>query len=206
LGNRWNTTLWNDAFTQPLTQTVVLAPGEAQRLGVRVQIPSGATPRDLDVALLRASTASGPAAWADGLLVTRVSRPAPGQFGVHLQPAGRLGEAAPLSPVTHVFTVTNVGAEPDSFDLAVSDATWLVHAPFSTSELGPGASEAIPIIVWVPEGAVSGAWDRLNLLATSRGDPAAQDAAAAVTVSRAGKPVGHRVYVPVVAKRGLINE
>jgi hypothetical protein len=55
LGADWQTTLWNESFTQPITQTEVLAPGEVQRVGVRVRIPAGAASPGLDAALLRAN-------------------------------------------------------------------------------------------------------------------------------------------------------
>ncbi len=200
LGATWGTTLWNESFTQPMTQTALLAPGKTQRVGVRVRIPTGATAPDFDATLLRARSVSTSAAWSDALVVTRVSRPFPGDFGVSVQPAGRLDSGAPLTPVIHVFTITNSGAGPDRFALSLSGETWPTHVRDRTSRLGPGAREVVPVIVWVPEGTAYGDWDRAILLATSEGDAAAQDAVAAVTVARPGQPVGQRYYMPIIFK------
>jgi uncharacterized repeat protein (TIGR01451 family) len=122
--------------------------------------------------------------WADALLVTRVSRPAPGDYGVSLAPAGRLDGGLPASQVVYTFTLTNQGVQTDSFGLVVEGAAWLTEVATGTGPLAPGASQTVQATVWVPGDASVGDWDRATLVATSQSDPATQDAVALVTVSQ----------------------
>ena len=103
LGAEWQTTLWNGSFTQPLAQTDLLAPGEVQRIGVRVRIPVSASSPDLDAVLLRAISTYAPSLWADALLVTRVTRPAPGVHGVSIVPLWTVA-FTPLENFQYKFT------------------------------------------------------------------------------------------------------
>lgn len=202
LGADWQTTIWNDSFTQQITRTDVIAPGQVQQVGVRVYIPSSAVPPDLDAALLRATSTYTPALWADGLLVTRVTRPAAGDYGVSVMPAGRLGYADPANFVVYEFVVTNEGAQADVFDLTIEGAAWPTEVEVGdTGELAPGASVTVDVSVEVPFDIAPGDWDRATLIVTSQGDPTVQDAVAAVTVARAGIPAGYyHLYLPLVVK------
>ena len=200
LGAEWPTTLWNESFTLPLNQTDQLAPGAVQHIGVRVHIPALAASPDLDATLLRATSTYMPGLWADGLLVTRVTRPVPGIQGVRITPAGQLDGAAPGHSVTYKFTVTNDGTESDTFDLVLQGATWPSTVEATTGLLAPGASATAHVAVTVPVNATVGDWDAVTLVAVSQGNPSAQDAVAAVTVAQSGPPPQHRVYLPTIIK------
>jgi len=200
LGAEWPTTIWNESFTLPLNQTDLLAPGAVQRIGVRVHIPAPAASPALDAALLHAASTYTPSLWANGLLITRVTRPAPGMQGVSITPAGQLGGAAPGHSVTCKFTVTNDGTESDTFDLVLQGATWPSTVEATTGLLAPGASATAHVAVTVPANAAAGNWDAVTLVAVSQGNPSAQDAVAAVTVAQSGPPPQHRVYLPVIIK------
>jgi uncharacterized membrane protein len=202
LGAGWQTTLWNESFTQPLNQTNLLAPGSVQRIGVRVHIPTSAASPDLDVALLRATSDYTPGLWAGSLLVTRVTRPAPGALGVSVNPAGQLDSTLPGRLMAYKFDVTNEGTQVDTFDLALEGATWPSGVEANTGLLAPGMSATAHLTVAVPADATPGAWDAVTVVATSRGDPSIHDAAAAVTIVQGGLPPLYRVYLPIVVKGG----
>jgi len=201
LGAAWDTTLWNDSFTQQIDRTALLAPGEVQRVGLRVRIPDSAAPPDLDAVLVRARSIYAGTTWGDALLVTRVTRPAPGAHGVSLTPAGQLGYPNMENRAAYMFLVTNEGTQPDTFDLTLHGAAWPGQVPGYTGELAPGESEAVTVVVFVPAGAAPGDWDQVTLLATSRGDPAVQDAAAAATVVRGDLQPLRRIYLPIISKQ-----
>jgi subtilisin family serine protease len=200
LGAEWQITLWNESFTQPITQTELLAPGEVQRVGVRVRIPAGAASPDLDAALLRATSSYAPGLWSDGLLVTRVTRPAPGDYGVSVTPVGQIGSGFPSDTMAFKFEVSNEGTQPDTYDLTLEGAIWSSSVADSTGELGPGERIMVEVAVTIPGDVGPGDWDEVTLVATSQGDPAVQDAVAAVTVARGGVPREYRVYLPLVVK------
>jgi uncharacterized membrane protein len=200
LGAAWPTTVWNESFTQPLGQTALLAPGEVQRIGVRVQIPSSAASPDLDAVLLRATSTYEAGLWDDALLVTRVNRPAPGAYGVGITPAGQLGNAAPGYIVVYKFDVTNEGTQPDTLDLALQGAAWPSNVEATTGLLAPGASATVHVEVSIPAEVALGDWDGVILVAVSQADPSARDAAAAVTVAQSGPLPQYRIYLPLIAK------
>jgi len=65
------TSVWDETFTVPLTQTPPLAPGESFRVGVRVAIPPTALNEQLDSATLSATGVTSPALTAATLINTR---------------------------------------------------------------------------------------------------------------------------------------
>jgi uncharacterized membrane protein len=210
LGAAWPTTVWNESFTQPLGQTALLAPGEVQRIGVRVQIPSSAASPDLDAVLLRATSTYEAGLWDDALLVTRVNRPAPGTFGVMIAPSAQMEYAAPSSTASFSFTITNVGSQDDIFDLELLGNQWpLGYCEVSFSDpptpimiWPPGASTEGMCTIHVPGTANAGDWDKMTLLATSRGDPSVQDAVSVVIVVREGTAERYQIYLPIIFKNG----
>ncbi|HSJ57094.1 MAG TPA: S8 family serine peptidase [Anaerolineae bacterium] len=200
-GAAWTTTLWNESFTLPLSQTTLLAPGAVQRIGVRVQIPASASSPDLDAALLRATSTYTPGLWADALLITRVARPVPGEYGVSLSPPGVLNSGTPGTWVPFKFVVTNRGTQADTFDLAFQGASWPLMPVDTLYPLAPGSSATIQAGVWIPAGTAAGDWDAMSILVTSQSDATVRDALAVVTVARTGEAATHfAVYLPLVVR------
>ncbi|MBN1659261.1 MAG: S8 family serine peptidase [Anaerolineae bacterium] len=200
LGAAWTTTLWNESFTLPLDQSALLAPGAVQRVGVRVHIPASAASPGLDAALLRATSTCTPGLWTDALLVTRVARPSPGEYGVSVSPAGLLNNGAASNWVLYKFFVTNQGTRTDTFALDFQGARWPIMPVTNPGPLAPGESATIQAGVWIPAGTPAGDWDAMRVVITSQNDATARDALAVVTVARTGEAAQFRVYLPLVVR------
>jgi hypothetical protein len=198
LGAEWDTTIWNASFTEQIYQTDLMEPGGVQRVGVRVHIPSSATPPDLDGVLLRAISTYTPDLWADALLVTRVTRPAPGDYGVKVTPVGQLDSDPPGGFADYAFVVSNEGTRTDSYILDFQEGTWPLETVVFAGDLPPGASGVVSAHVSLPPDAIPGDWDRITLTAISQNDPSKTDAATAITVARDGELVRYRLYLPLV--------
>ncbi|MCA9973673.1 MAG: S8 family serine peptidase, partial [Anaerolineales bacterium] len=182
LGAAWPVSLWNDSFTQPLTQTATLGPDETQRIGVRVEVPATAVPPAQDAVVIRALSARDAAVYDFALLATAVSGRSP---AVAIAPAAAWQPAAPGQPVTHTLTLTNTGAGAESYTLAVSGAAWPTAAPATVGPLPPGAAATVEVVVSVPAAAGS-SWDRATLRVTAVSDPAVATQADLITLTGSG--------------------
>jgi hypothetical protein len=71
----------------------------------------------------------------------------------------------PGAQVSHEFTVTNLGPDPQDVLLSVANNTWLTEGPASTGELVAGASATVTVVVTIPAD-LAEISDSFNLTAT----------------------------------------
>jgi Carboxypeptidase regulatory-like domain len=96
--------------------------------------------------------------------------------------------------VTYTFTVTNSGANSDTYDVAASSSLGWADLASLPSERGlsPGADFSLPVTVTVPLDAPRGSLDELRLQVTSQNSPSLGDTVTARTVVPP-----RRVYLPL---------
>ncbi len=198
----WETSLWNDSFTSPITQTHQLGPDATQRIGVRVRVPAAAAAPDQDATLVRATSTVDSGVEGYALLVTSATPPPPGTHGVSLAPAGDRWLATPGQTVTYTLRITNTGSVTDSYTLSVVNNRWPVQAPTAVPELAPSAGAWLRVVVTVPSNAVeAGDLDQAAVIATSAGDPNARDRADLVTLVPGLVPrPPHTLFLPIVLR------
>jgi subtilisin family serine protease/uncharacterized membrane protein len=203
----WETTLWNDNFTQPLTQTAVLNPNQTQRIGVRVRIPAGATYPDQDAALIHAVSTADEAIAGDTMLVSVVE----GQTDMRVTTSGDWQLTQAGTAVTYRLGVSNEGDTADIYTLDVTGDYWPLTAPPTIGPVPPGEVVGVYITVTVPLTATAGQWDELTILVTSTNNPSHADQANLITLLP-GQPIpaeqppppppaDYRLFLPVIVRK-----
>ncbi len=176
-GSSWTTLSANS--------TGSLNPGDTYTVTASVAIPSGEANGATDTATVSATSNTDPAATASVMLTTTVSAPS---AGVDL-PATQSGSAVVGNNASYSVELVNTGNVPDTFNLTVSGDSWATTvSPDSISELAPGESELIDILVFVPAGAADGATDIANIQATSTYDTNVSDNLVVTTTAIAAAP------------------
>jgi hypothetical protein len=81
----------------------------------------------------------------------------------------QVGDADQL--ITYTLTVTNTGAETDSFRIKLSGNSWPTEAPMQVGPLSPGSRAAIPVAVKLPSVIDCSSRDSVTVVVSSQGDP-----------------------------------
>jgi subtilisin family serine protease len=207
LGNTWETTIWNETFTQQINQTQTLGPDENQRIGIRVRVDSGAAAPDQDVALIQAISGLDNTVSDLTLVTTGVTPATPGTHSVVLAPAGDWAAAEPGDVVPFTLTLTNTGSLVDSYTVTASGNDWTAQVTGNFSTVAPGTARMVTVMVTVPNNASEGEWDQVTLTARSLANPPVHDRAdLVVALNQNGPlipppvPTGSFIYLPVVMK------
>ncbi|NLE46275.1 MAG: hypothetical protein GX620_16265 [Chloroflexi bacterium] len=103
-------------------------------------------------------------------------------------------QTRPGITVVYTFTITNGGANQDTYDIAVASTLGWADLAGVPLELGLAAGDtfSLPITVTVPSSAAGGSLDQLRLQVTSRNNASLSDVAYARTV------LPSRVYLPLI--------
>lgn len=189
LGNNWETTIWNDTFTQQIDQTQTLGPDEFQRIGVRVRVAEDAAAPDQDIALIQAISGLDNSISDLTLLTTSVTPATPGTHGITIAPAGDWDSAQPGDVVMFTLTLTNTGSLIDSYTVTASGNTWTAQVTGNFSNVAPGTSRTVTVMVTVPNTASDGEWDQITLTARSLANPPVHDLADLVVALNANGPL-----------------
>ena len=189
LAQTWETTIWNDTFTQQITQTQTLGPDEWQRIGVRVRVDAAATPPAQDIAIIQAISTLDNSVSDLTLLTTGVTPATPGTHGVTLAPAGDWQSAGPGDVVMFTLTLTNTGSLVDSYTVTASGNEWTAQVTGNFSNVAPGTARTVTVMVTVPNNATEGDWDRATLTARSLANPPVHDLADLVTALNQNGPL-----------------
>ena len=189
LGHAWETTIWNDSFTQQITQTQTLGADEFQRVGVRVRVAGDAAAPDQDIALIQAISGLDGTVSDVSLLTTGVTPAPPGTHSLTLAPAGDWASAQPGDVVTFTLTLTNIGSLIDSYTVTVSENEWAAQVTGNFSNVTPGTARTMMVLVTVPNNASDGEWDQITLEARSLANPPVHDRADLVVALNENTPL-----------------
>jgi hypothetical protein len=156
----WVTTLLGDPQVGPLQ------PGESAQRALHVEIPREAGEGVSDVAILIASSQGDPRRTAQVNLVTWAYH-----YSVQLYPLGTNQQAEQGELVTYLIRLDNTSRLADTFDIQVLGNQWLTTLEPSTVGLFPLNSTNLALQVQVPLKVPLGAFDTVQVMAISRGDP-----------------------------------
>lgn len=205
VGNTWETVIWNDSFTQVITQTQLLGVDEVQRIGVRVRVASGAAAPDQDIALIQAISTLDNTISDLSLLVTGVTPATPGTHGVTLAPAGDWQSAGPGDVLQFTLTLTNTGSFMDSYVVTASGNSWTAQITGNFSNVASGTARTVTVMITVPGTASDGEWDQTTLTARSLANPPVHDRADLVVALNQNGPLPlpttpPLIYLPLLMK------
>ena len=178
IGAEWATTIYNDSFTQVLTQTAVLGPNETQRIGVWVQVPATALVPEQDGVMVQAVSTLDDTVSDYTMLVTAV---AGASTGVQLTPTGDWQLTSAGTAVPYTLIVSNTGTTATSYNVTVS-TNWSVDAPSQIGPIAANSAATLPITVHVPGSAPDGAWDEALIEVSAEGNTAVADQATLFTL------------------------
>ncbi|MBN2006873.1 MAG: carboxypeptidase regulatory-like domain-containing protein [Anaerolineae bacterium] len=140
-----------------------LAAGEQGAATVSVRVPATAHAGDSDMTTLTVSAAGVPAQPVDVTLLTVANA----VYALLLDPIVAQGQGVPGADVLYTFAVTNQSNAPVTVSLATVDSTWLAAVQPLSLPLAIGATAPATVTVSIPEAAVPGASDALQLAATT---------------------------------------
>lgn len=121
-------------------------------------------------------------------------------YGVEIS-ADQTGTGAPGNVVMYTFTLTNLGNNTDTFDVALSGNAWATTLSDTSVTLAPGASTDIMVHVTVDAAATDGDTDVVTITATSTTDSSASDSATATTTAdENAPPTGYTLYLPIIIR------
>jgi minor extracellular serine protease Vpr len=106
------------------------------------------------------------------------------EWGVSLSPEYEQRQGYSGYPMQHVLTVANTGTDTDTFLLDIGPSKWPVELDHAVIEnLGPGDSAAVIVEVEVPEHALAGEFDMIEITASSQGGDETAKASALLKVT-----------------------
>lgn len=117
--------------------------------------------------------------------------------GVTVAPGTAAQSGNPGAVVIYNLTVTNTGAAPDSFTVALSGAYSPVANPPTINSLAAGASASLDVSVVIPSNAAGGSSGITGVTVTSQGDPT--KSALATLTTTVNNVVSFTVTTPVNA-------
>ncbi len=173
---------WQTAFTPPLTQTDLLAPGAAQSLRVTVVVPEDAPIGGTDQAIVLAASLQN----AGAVLSTTLTSAVVAAPAVLLSP-GQSAEAPPQAVVTYTVWLTNTSLSVYNYDVSLA-AQWetaLLPPLTETGPLTPGQALSVTVLVTVPRAALAGAADTAIFGLSTPIDPTFAPATSLTTVAAA---------------------
>jgi len=120
------------------------------------------------------------------------------QYGVVVSPTVAAGQANPGQTISYTLRVTNTGNVADTFDVVMAGNAWPTGATSAVGPLAAGSSTELDVVVTVPETAMGGTMDAVEISVTSRGDSARHSTSVLTTTAN----VVHRVALePMAAER-----
>lgn len=167
-GNTWQTTLQASSIGP-------LESGASTTIEVSVTLPASGTDGDTDTATLTATSQGDPTRQAQASLTTVFSAATGDTYGITIDPSQPSQSAGASATVTYTLQLTNIGTQPDTFDLTFKGNAW--QTTLETSTIGPlesGASASVQVYVRTPDTGAAGDSDITTLTATSQGDPTQQ--------------------------------
>lgn len=176
---------WLTAFSPPLTQTELLAPGTAQSVQVTVVVPEDAPVGDVDQAIMLAASAQNPLATA-AVLSTTLTSAAVSVPAAWLSP-DQTAVASPQAAVTYTVWLTNTSLSPYNYDISLA-AQWpttLLQPLAQTGLLTPGQALSVTVLVTVPLSALAGEADSAVFRLSTPIDPAFGPTTTLTTVAAA---------------------
>ncbi|MFU8771452.1 MAG: M28 family peptidase [Anaerolineales bacterium] len=194
-----------------------LEAGATAEFQVFVEIPQDALPGEMDAVEVTATSQGDSLKWASATLTTTVG----GIYGVELS-GDDAQEGIPGETITYTLSVTNVSdLWTDTFDLSLGDAEF--PTSLETDQVGPldpGATAEFQVFVEIPQDALPGEMDAVEVTATSQGDSLKWASATLTTTvggsygvlldsdqtEAAGPPAGSVTYTVTLTNSGSLQD
>ena len=160
-------TLGASVYTSIVAPVTVgpLDPGQSAVAHVRVDVPPGAMPGDMDDVVVTATSQGDPTRSDSATLATTVG----GEFGVEITPAEAANTGLPGETVIYTLLVTNTGSVANTFAVTFSGNAWDVDLGDDSLELGAGEGADLVVNVTIPANAENGDDDAVTVSAAGLG-------------------------------------
>ena len=158
---------WPAATIVP-SETEVLNPGESMELEVTVIVPAGTPSGTVNNTIVRVLNIDTGTQLAQAENVTAIGP----LFDFIIEPPVNTGTVLPNSTTIFTHTITNIGINPDSYQLTGSDSNgWAVSVAPILVDLGPGQTTEITVTIQTPQGLLAGTAGFSRVTARSNGNP-----------------------------------
>jgi hypothetical protein len=177
-----------------------LSAGESTTMDVLVTVPSSTAGGATDAVVIHVTSRGDGTQSAAATLTTTANN----VYGVQIVPETQDKQASPGATVSYALEVTNTGNTTDTFALIATGYTWppairldenVSSIQVQVGPLAAGESEAVDILVVIPQDTVLGSTDTASITVASQSDDTRWATATLTTIVP-----GYTIFLPLVSR------